>query len=308
MEEARDLADPDYRESQETRRKRRATGSQTTPRKRRATDDISPRNVKKKNPRHTTFDSLTDQDSKEERKRHLVRIRKNWGRDPEQWMPEFVWPCKFVGSGNRRTRQLIGDPQDWNSPLLEELSYLSAVTKNQPAVAFQALEVAVLRRQEYENSHEETQVLKEDVQHATETCKSAEASDAAPGPAPPDEDAYAQADIDVAAPADEAVHGLPYVRSPTFFGDAPTIKIENQAARMPLAPESVLDSAWSGYDDEMDKIEEARLEAEENEALAAARRAQREHIAQRRRLRERLRQQGRTRENAILLGPDAAGI
>jgi hypothetical protein len=308
MEEARDLADPDYRESQETPRKKRPTESQTTPHKRRATDDISPRSAKKKSPGHMTFDSLKDRDSKKERKRHLARIRKQWGPDPEQWMPESVWPCKFVGSGNRRTRRLIQDPRDWNSPLLEELSYLSAVTKNQPAVAFQALESAVLQRQEQENSHDETQVLKEDVQHATQICKAANASDAAPGPAPPDEDDAAAAEIDAHAPADETPHGLPDVRSPTFAREEPVVKVENQPARMPGITESLLGGAWNGYDDEMDKLEEARLEAEEKEALAAARRAQREQIAQRRRIRELMRQHGRTSDDAILLGPGQPGL
>jgi hypothetical protein len=188
------------------------------------------------------------------------------------------------------------------------LSYLSAVTKNQPDVAFQALESTVLQRQEQENSYDETQVLKEDVQHATQIRKAADANDAAPGPAPPDEDDAAAEEIDADAPADETPHGLPDLRWPTFAREEPVVKVENQPARMPLATDSLLGGAWNGYDDEMDKLEEARLEAEEQEALAAARRAQREQIAQRRRIRELMRQHGRTSDDAILLGPDAPGL
>ena len=308
MEEARDLADPDYRESQEKPRNRYSIESQTTPRKRSATDDISPRSAKKNSPGHKTFDKLKDRGSKTERKRHFAQIRKNWGRDTEQWMPESVWPCRFSRSGNRKIRRLIEDPRDWNSPLLEELSYLSVVTKNQPGVAFQALEDAVSHRQEQEGSNEETQVLKEDVQLATRICKGEEPDDAAPGPAPPDEDDAAAEEMDTDAPADEAARGLPDPRSPTFAADETVIKVENQAARMSIAAERVADGAWTGYDDEMEKLEEARLEAEENEAVAAARRARREEIAQRRRIRELMRLHGRSREDAIRLGSDEAGL
>lgn len=286
-EMARDQADPDYRLSQ------------STPKKRRATTDISPKSAKRRSPGHIPYDKCKDSGSRTERDRHLARIRENWGPETEQWMPRSVWPCKVIRVSGRKTRrQPVENPLDWNCPLLEELSYLSAVTKDKPVVAYQALQNAVSQRQEADDSHEDTQVFREDVQRATQICKATEARASQAG--------GVAEETDTAPPLNEPVNGLPAMRSPTFAGDDPIIKVENLPGLTPGSIDNLANGAWAGYDDELDRLEESRLEAEENEAIAAARRAQREHVKIRRLRRERMREHGRTTEDAILLGSDGA--
>ena len=282
-EMARDQADPDYRLSQ------------STPKKRRATTDISPKSAKRRSRGHIPYDKCKDSGSRNERDRHLARIRENWGPDTEQWMPRSVWPYKVARvSGRKSRRQPVENSLDWNCPFLEELSYLSAVTKDQPVVAYQALQDAVSRRQEEDDSHEDTQVLREDVQRATQICKATEVRTSQARGVPEE--------IVPATPLNEEVHGLPAMRSPTFAGDDPVIKVESLPGLTPGPIDNLANGAWAEYDDESDRLEESRLEAEENEAIAAARRAQREHVKILRLRRERWRKQGHTKDDAILVG------
>ena len=292
-EMARDQADPDYRLSQ------------STPKKRRATSDVSPKSAKKRSPGHIPYNSCTDSGSRTERDRHLARIRENWGPDTEQWMPRSVWPNKVLRvSGRKSRRQPVENPLDWNCPLLEGLSYLSAVTKGQPDVAYRALEDAVAQRQEADDSHEVTQLFREDVQVATQICKDGEPRYADQGAASPA--GSVSEEVETEARVNDAPNGLPALRSPTFVSDDPIIKVESLPNPMPRPMETLASGIWTGYDDELDKLEESRLEAEEHEAVAAAKRAQREQLRIRRQIRERMRQHGHTKEDAIPVGSDAA--
>lgn len=301
MEEVRDLEDLDYHQSKTTLSQRPGSA------------DTTPKSGKKANPGHVPYEHLKKRNIKQERMRHLSRIRKDWGRDPKQWMPHSVWPCKIVRlGGNHKERHLIGEPRDWNTPLLVELSYLSAVTKGKPNTAYRALEEAMSRRQRAEDSNEDIQLHKEDIQLATQICKMTGPSQSSqpndpnrpvPVPVPAlTDDGVAEAESPAAVVAmSEASHGLPALRSPTLAGDVAPIKLETQPPGRADVMENVLGGAWTGFDEEMEKLEEQELEAEELEAIAAAKRKRREVIAHRRRIREELRQHGGNSGDAILL-------
>lgn len=286
IDRVRDAGDPDYQQSM------------ATPRKRRATNDDSPRSAKKKSPGHQPFDRLKA-DTKKERKAYVATIRRNWGSDVERWMGDAIWPCRIIRlSDHRSDRRLVRDPKDWNGRLLEELSYLSKATRNQPEIARRALEQAIVQRQEEDNDHGETQVLKEDAQRAIELCNRAGPSHSTPAPTDEGVQAIEQADMDM--PEAEEAHGSA-LRSPTLVADVPVVKSESRGSAIQNVVGNVIGGAWTGFDDEMEKLKEAQLEAEELEAVAAAKRKQREVIAQRRRIREQLQHHGAQRDDAIFV-------
>lgn len=210
------------------------------------------------------------------------------------------------GEGRKR-RQPVKNPLDWNTPLLEELSYFSAGTKNKVEIAYQALLDAVSRRQSVDGGQDGTQVLKEDVQAAARICK-ANKPEASRAPVPIVASEVPTEDIASEVLLNEATEGLdippPTPRSTTAAGENPVIKVEpgiSGLQSMSTGAETANNHAFMDYNDEVDKAEEWRLEAEENEAKAAAIRAQREQIKQRRRIRDLMHQHGLSREDAISL-------
>ena len=290
LDRIRDAEDSDYHQSMTTTRKRRA-----------ATDD-NPRSSKKKSPGHQPYDGLKT-DSKKERRAYVSTIRKNWGPNIEDWMPKSTWPCRPGRlSDARNSRLLIEDPRDWNAPLLEELSCLSSVTRNEPAVALKALQQAVMQRQHDDNDHTETQVLKEDVRLAAQLCDRAGSSHPTPALTEDGVGHVELADVDI--PQDEAEPDLAAVRSPTFAADDPVATAESQIPDMRDVTENAIGGVWTNFDDEMEKLKVAMLEAEELEATAAAKRKQREVIELRRRIRAQLQERGDSRQDAILLRPE----
>jgi hypothetical protein len=290
LDELRDAEDSDYHQSV------------TTPRKRRAPNDDNPRSSKKKSPRHQPYDMLKT-DSQKERRAFVSTIRKNWRGDVGNWMPKSMWPCRAIRlSDNRNSRLLIEDPRDWNAPLLEELSYLSNLTKNQPAVALKALEEAVMRRQQDDNDHTETQVLKEDVRMAMQLCNLAGPSRTTPALT---EEGIGDAEpADVEMPQDEAEPDPAALRSPTFAAEEPVVTGERQTLDMRNVTENAIGGVWTSFDDDIEKLKVAVLEQEELEATAAAKRKQREVIELRRRIRKQLQEHGDTKQDATLLRPE----
>ena len=159
-----------------------------------------------------------------------------------------------------------------------------------------------MRRQQDDNDHTETQVLKEDVRLAAQLCNRTEPSRPT---AVLSEEALGDVEqADVEMPPDEAEHDLAAVRSPTFAAEESAAIAERQTPDMRNVTANTIGGVWTSFDDELEKLKVAMLEQEELEATAAAKRKQREVIELRRRIREQLQEHGDTRQDAMLLRPE----
>lgn len=286
-EMARDRADPDFD----------FAGPSTTPRKRRLgarTDPSPPTKKAKLRTRHIAYENCKSEDARRDRDRFIARIHENWKIPAQQWMPKSMVPSRKTNM-RKGKYQLEGlDPRDWNGRLLAELSYFSGVTKNNHARAYKALQDSVSRKG---RGAAGPQLLEPDVQYATQICEEANANDPLVAPAnlvaevaeeigTGDTVNQATADLDL----DDRAR-IPPPRSPTFVADDVVVKPE---PRLKGGRHVESRGGWDGYDDEVEKLEELTLIADEMTAKRA-------RFQQMRRLRELARQHGKSREDAILL-------
>lgn len=302
IEEARDLADPDFRVTQDS-------DAVIIPRKRRRESQAHPSppstKAKQLRQRNRLYAKCSDQ-TKNARDKHIARIQENWGLTPDRWMPVSIMPSttKKV-RGKKAKRQPLLDPRDWNSMLLVELAYLSNSTKNRPDEAFKALQDAVSAKNRGRGG---PGLLPTDVQRAIRRLGSTTAGTARPRITPPANPAAAPANLSAEQLLSETTAGmdqeelppqLPSPRSPTF-GREVVIKQESRPVP-PVRPSSSDEGGWDGYDAELDKFEELDLQWKEEQAGLAVARVELARFLQRKRLRELTRQHGRNRRDAILL-------
>ena len=291
-EKARDLADPDFGEPSTKTRKRRAVSHVDVPQ--------PTKRARQHRSRHRAYDECKDQ-TKEERDRHIERIVRNWNAPREQLIPQSMVPTKKITKGKDKGKRQPRDTKDWNGRLLAELSYLSGITKDNPEAAYKALQDAISRTNRFGGG---PQLLEDDVKYATLKCQEANSKNPRSEAVDYDTGEVQANDVQTHAPTDEdtaASAQLPSPRSPTFAGHDRPVKLEAPSRALPIGSEASVEHGWDGYDDQMDKLLELKLEAEENEARAAAKRAERERVQERRRLCELMRQHGKSKDDAILL-------
>ncbi len=267
LERHRDLEDPDYSaldpstSKARNGRKRKAAEPATV-----AESSTRAKKSKASRPRshHVAYHKCA-LETQQRRDNSIKRIRDNWAVPSEQWFPEEMMPTL--------DKQPLPNPKDWNCPILEELAYLSSITRNEPERAYIAIQDSLSRP---DRLAEGSQLLKTDIKYATERCEQEQ-------PAPLVSSLIT--DAEVGHGHDEITSEPAALRSPTFADVEPNIKQEVQSSRPALD--------WS-YEDDVEKLRECELRRD-------AKLAELEEFQQRMRVRQRMRERGGWEDHAIAL-------
>lgn len=275
----------------------------TSQKKRKApAEEPSSKPVKKARDRKSAYSSRTSQTQKG-RVKHLSRIEENWKSLPDERMPELFSPSKNSNSGKGKEQVRNVNLKDLSASVLEELAYLSSVTRDDYAKGYEALQNAVRRG---DRAHSRRQLEAADVQYAIDLLN-----------AITDESTKDQAALDLlevtaagqdVVPTEETTeerladenyeHGTSSqaLRSATLapedFRDAQETVGDADAHDQIAcrAADGVDKNDWAAYDDDLEML--ADLEAEEKAA-----RAVHAVLVERRVVRERIRQ--RNSEKAV---------
>lgn len=269
LERDRDLHDPDYStvniSTPKARKGRKRKAAEPAPV---AESSKRAKISKASRPRshHVAYSKLA-LETQQRRDDSIKRIKDNWAMSSEQWFPKEMMPTL--------DGQSLTNPQDWNCPILEELAYLSSITRNEPERAYRAIQDSLSRP---DRRAEVQQLLKTDIKYATERCKQEQ-------PAPLISSSPVNANAQAHGPPDDTAPAPTVIRSPTFAGDEPNIKQEAQNSRPALD--------WS-YEDDVDKLRECELRRDAKLAELA-------EFQQRMRVRQRMRERGDRADHAIAL-------
>ena len=294
VEKARDRTDPDFAATSSGRKKRRVGTVQPT----------SPKKPKSSHQRNCPYDNLSPE-TRCTRDKYIQRIESNWNLPWEQWIPKSMMP-KETGGGKTGIPQRLRKPQDWNNPLLEELVYLSKVTKDSHDQAVQALRDAVCR---VERPKEGPLLYSTDIQSAIEALEKAEKAVTEERPAlslstttGPELDigGVDPQDFLLAAAVTTALDQEPgELVNPRISSRSPTIAHEAIKSESGVKDPKKLAGGWDDWDDRREALRALHYQCKQHEAEAKANEIRYQIMLEEKALRDSRRRLGHGADNAI---------